>query len=263
MKHINIFLLSIFVALASCSFTTKTFENPDQEKHLMPLITYLLEEGHFQSKDFNDEFSEEVYTRFLKAVDPYKHYFYMSDIKEFEIYKTDLDDQIKNYDVQFFNLVYNRLTQRIEESKAVYSQVLKQPFNYNLDEKYQSNPDKLGYVSSKNEMIDRWRKQLKFNTLTNYHDLLSANEDRENNDKKTVLEIENDARQSTLKSLQEASVYFDDMRRDDWLSMYVNAISETFDPHTYYFAPQVKDRFDAEMSGKYEGIGARLQKKNG
>jgi len=261
MKHINIFLLSIFVALASCSFTTKTFENPDKDKLLMQLITYLLEEGHFQSKDFNDEFSEEVYTRFLKAVDPYKHYFYMSDIKEFEIYKTDLDDQIKNYDVQFFNLVYNRLTQRIEESKAVYSQVLKQPFNYNLDEKYQSNPDKLGYVSSKNEIIDRWRKQLKFNTLTNYHDLLSANEDRENNDKKTVLEIENDARQSTLKSLQEASVYFDDMRRDDWLSMYVNAISETFDPHTYYFAPQVKDRFDAEMSGKYEGIGARLQKK--
>ena len=43
--------------------------------------------------------------------------------------------------------------------------------------------------------------------------------------------------------------------------MYINAISESFDPHTYYFAPQAKDRFDAEMSGKYEGIGARLQKK--
>lgn len=261
MKHINIFLLSIFVALASCSFTTKTFDNPDKDKLLMQLITYLLEQGHFQPKDFNDEFSEEVYTRFLKTIDPYKHYFYTSDIKEFESYKTELDDQIKNYDVQFFNLVYNRLVQRIEESKAVYTQILEQPFNYDLDEKYQSNPDELDFVSSKKEMTDRWRKQLKFNTLTNYHDLLSDNETEETETKKTISELEKDARESTLKNLQEVSVYFEDMTRSDWLSMYINAISETFDPHTYYFAPQAKDRFDAEMSGKYEGIGARLQKK--
>lgn len=261
MKHINIFLLSIFVALASCSFTTKTFDNPDKDKLLMQLITYLLEQGHFQPKDFNDEFSEEVYTRFLKTIDPYKHYFYTSDIKEFEPYKTELDDQIKNYDVQFFNLVYNRLVQRIEESKAVYTQILEQPFNYDLDEKYQSNPDELDFVSSKKEMTDRWRKQLKFNTLTNYHDLLSDNETEETETKKTISELEKNARESTLKNLQEVSVYFEDMTRSDWLSMYINAISETFDPHTYYFAPQAKDRFDAEMSGKYEGIGARLQKK--
>ena len=57
MKHINIFLLSIFVALASCSFTTKTFDNPDKDKLLMQLITYLLEQGHFQPKDFDDKFS--------------------------------------------------------------------------------------------------------------------------------------------------------------------------------------------------------------
>ena len=261
MKHINIFLLSIFVALASCSFTTKTFDNPDKDKLLMQLITYLLEQGHFQPKDFDDEFSEEVYSRFLKTVDPYKHYFYSSDIKEFEDYKTDLDDQIKNYDVQFFNLVYNRLIQRIEESKAIYTKILEQPFNYDLDEKYQSNPDELDYVSSKKDMTDRWRKQLKFNTLTNYHDLVSDNEKEENKNKKTISELEEESRASALKNLQEVSVYLDDMRRDDWLSMYINAISETFDPHTYYFAPQVKDRFDAEMSGKYEGIGARLQKK--
>ena len=253
--------MSVFVAFASCSFTTKTFDNPDKDKLLMQLVTYLLEQGHFQPKDFNDDFSEEVYTRFLKTIDPYKHYFYRSDLKEFETYKTDLDDQIKNYNVQFFNLVYQRLTQRIEESKAVYTDVLTQPFNYELDETYQSDTDQLDYVSSKKEMMDRWRKQLKFSTLTNYHDLLSDNESDESEQEKTKSDLEEEAREATLKNLQEVSVYFDDLRRDDWLSMYINAISESFDPHTYYFAPQAKDRFDAEMSGKYEGIGARLQKK--
>ncbi|MGB2012997.1 MAG: carboxy terminal-processing peptidase [Flavobacteriaceae bacterium] len=257
MKHINIFLLSVFVAFASCSFTTKTFDDPDKDKLLMQLVTYLLEEGHFQPKDFNDSFSEDVYSRFLKTIDPYKQYFYKSDVKEFEAFKTLLDDQIKNYDLSFFNLVHNRLTQRIEESKAVYTEVLGRPFNYDLDEVYQSDAENLEYVSSKKELSNRWRKQLKFSTLTDYHDMLSDAD----NDNKSNADIEEEARKSTLKSLEEVSVYFDDMRRDDWLAMYINAISESFDPHTYYFAPQFKDRFDAEMSGKYEGIGARLQKK--
>ncbi len=257
MKHINIFLLSVFVAFASCSFTTKTFDDPDKDKLLMQLVTYLLEEGHFQPKDFNDSFSEDVYSRFLKTIDPYKHYFYKSDIKEFEAFKTLVDDQIKNYDLSFFNLVHNRLIQRIEESKAIYTDVLGRPFNYDLDEVYQSDAENLEYVSSKKELSNRWRKQLKFSTLTDYHDMLS---DADNNNKSNA-DIEEEARKSTLKSLEEVSVYFDDMRRDDWLAMYINAISESFDPHTYYFAPQFKDRFDAEMSGKYEGIGARLQKK--
>ena len=257
MKHINIFLLSVFVAFASCSFTTKTFDDPDKDKLLMQLVTYLLEEGHFQPKDFNDSFSEDVYSRFLKTIDPYKQYFYKSDVKEFEAFKTLLDDQIKNYDLSFFNLVHNRLTQRIEESKAVYTDVLGRPFNYDLDEVYQSDAENLEYVSSKKELSNRWRKQLKFSTLTDYHDMLSDAD----NDNRSNADIEEEARKSTLKNLQEVSVYFDDMRRDDWLAMYINAISESFDPHTYYFAPQFKDRFDAEMSGKYEGIGARLQKK--
>lgn len=257
MKHINIFLLSVFVAFASCSFTTKTFDDPDKDKLLMQLVTYLLEEGHFQPKDFNDSFSEDVHSRFLKTIDPYKQYFYKSDVKEFEAFKTLLDDQIKNYDLSFFNLVHNRLTQRIEESKAVYTDVLGRPFNYDLDEVYQSDAENLEYVSSKKELSNRWRKQLKFSTLTDYHDMLSDAD----NDNKSNADIEEEARKSTLKSLEEVSVYFDDMRRDDWLAMYINAISESFDPHTYYFAPQFKDRFDAEMSGKYEGIGARLQKK--
>ncbi|CAI8155740.1 MAG: Tail-specific protease [Formosa sp. Hel3_A1_48] len=257
MKHINIFLLSVFVAFASCSFTTKTFDDPDKDKLLMQLVTYLLEEGHFQPKDFNDSFSEDVYSRFLKTIDPYKQYFYKSDVKEFEAFKTLLDDQIKNYDLSFFNLVHNRLTQRIEESKAVYTEVLGRPFNYELDEVYQSDAENLEYVSSKKELSNRWRKQLKFSTLTDYHDMLSDAD----NDNRSNADIEEEARKSTLKNLQEVSVYFDDMRRDDWLAMYINAISESFDPHTYYFAPQFKDRFDAEMSGKYEGIGARLQKK--
>ena len=256
-QNINIFLVSILIAFASCSFTSKSFDNPDKDKLLMQLVTYLLEEGHFEPKDINDTFSEGVYESFLNQVDPFKNYFYQSDIKEFEAYKTDLDDQILKHDVGFFNLVYKRLLTRIEDSRNVYKQVLEVPFDYNLEETFSTDYENKSYASSKSEMKDSWRKQLKFSTLSNYHDLVSE----EKEIKKSNTDLEAEAREATLKSLNESASYIDDLRREDWLSMYINAIAEEFDPHTFYFAPQDKDRFDAQMSGKYEGIGARLQKR--
>ena len=263
-RNFNILLLAIFIAIASCSFTTKTFENPNRDKLLMQLIRYLLEQGHFQPKYFNDEFSLEVYKRFLNRIDPYKHYFYKSDIEVFKQYEQQLDDQIQNYEIEFFNIVYKRLTQRINESVDVYNDILSKPFDYEINENFNSESEELDYVSSRNEMYERWRKQLKFTTLSSYHDLLSDQQSKSNNSDlttKTKEQIEEESRLSTLGNLEQTAIYFNDLRRDDWLSIYINSIAESFDPHTYYFAPQDKDRFDASMSGKYEGIGARLEKK--
>lgn len=263
-RNFNILLLAIFIAIASCSFTTKTFEDPNKDKLLMQLISYLLEQGHFQPKYFNDEFSLEVYKRFLNRIDPYKHYFYKSDIEVFKQYEQQLDDQIQNYEIEFFNIVYEKLTQRINESVGVYNDILSKPFDYEINENFNSESEELDYVSSRNEMYERWRKQLKFTTLSSYHDLLSDQQSKSNNSDlttKTKEQIEEESRLSTLGNLEQTAIYFNDLRRDDWLSIYINSIAESFDPHTYYFAPQDKDRFDASMSGKYEGIGARLEKK--
>ena len=256
-RNINIFLVSILIAFASCSFTSKSFDNPDKDKLLMQLVTYLLEEGHFAPKAINDTFSEGVYTSFLNQIDPFKNYFYQSDINEFEAYKTELDDQILNYDVSFFNLVYDRLVIRLEDSKKIYKQVLETPFDYSREETFNTDYENKAYASTKSELKDNWRKQLKFSTLSNYHDLVSDDD----NTKKSEADLEIQSRESTLKSLNESFSYMYDLRREDWLSIYINSIAEEFDPHTFYFAPQDKDRFDAQMSGKYEGIGARLQKR--
>ena len=47
----------------------------------------------------------------------------------------------------------------------------------------------------------------------------------------------------------------------DYFAIFLTTIVEQFDPHTNYMAPPDKDRFDQRMSGKLEGVGARLQKK--
>src|SRR5690606_31899416 len=198
-RNYKLVLLVLMLAFASCSFTNKTFEDPNKDKLLIQLITYVLNEGHFSPQDLNDDFSENVFKGYIEQLDPFKRYFYESDIKEFEAYKDKLDDQIKAYDIAFFNITHERLLQRIEESKAMYKEVLSEPFDFTIKEEFSTDYEKLTYVKSKKEMKERWRQQLKFSTIANYDDLISQQEKDEKNPSKTLKEIEKEARESTSK----------------------------------------------------------------
>src|SRR5699024_6618124 len=77
---------------------------------------------------------------------------------------------------------------------------------------------------------------------------------------KTDAEMEKEARKTTRHSLDQFYDITDDIKEKDWFSIYLNAVTNEFDPHTGYFAPQDKENFDINMSGSLEGIGARLQK---
>lgn len=284
-RNINILLLTLLLAFASCSFTTKTFENNDKDKLLVQLITYVLEQGHFDPKSMDDDFSEGVFNDYLEQLDPFKRYFLKSDIKEFEVYKHEIDDQLMKYDLTFFNLTHERLLQRMEASKLIYKEVLTQPFDYTINEDYNTDYESLAFVKNKKQLKERWRKQLKFSCIANYHDLKLEQEGQKNDEKidikdlsdvdvekmekpaeekveiKTESQLEEESREVTQRSLDELYDFIDDRQRKDWFSVYINAIVEEFDPHTFYFAPEDKDRFDVAMSGNFEGIGARLQKR--
>jgi len=203
-----------------------------------------------------------LFRSYLNQIDPFKRYFYESDIKDFKKYQYLIDDQIKTYDLSFFSLTHERLLQRIAESKEIYQEVLSEPFNYDLDEIFNTDYENLDYVKNKKQMRDRWRQQLKFSTIANYEDLISQQEnDKITKEVKSTSQLEAESRNSTLENLNELYEFINDRQRKDWFSVYVNAIVEEFDPHTFYFAPEDKDRFDVAMSGNFEGIGARLQKK--
>ncbi len=273
-KNIKILLLAVFVGVASCSFTTKEFNDPDKDKLLIDLITYVLQKGHYNPKDMNDEFSKNIYDDFIKGLDPLKRYFIASDIEEFSQYELEIDDQIKVKDLAFFNLVYSRFRERMEDIKELYPKVLNTPFDYSIDENIDVDYENIAYTTSKKELKERWRKQLKFSTISNYYDLIEDNgtktngdlndsgEQKELEEPKSLEELEKEARESSKKSLDEYFDFADDLERKDYFAIFLTTIVEEFDPHTNYFAPPDRDRFDLRMSGKLEGIGARLQKRN-
>lgn len=265
-KNFKILVLVLLFAAASCSFTTKTFNDPDKDKTLIELISYVLKNGHYDAKTIDDSFSREVFKDYLNNLDPLKRFFYAEDIEEFKDFEEQIDDQIQNKELTFFDLTHSRMVERMEEAQEIYKEILDTPFDFSTDEVLETDYKNISYASSKQEMKERWRKQLKLNAIGTYYEKKKEQEreleEDPNYEKKSDVALESEAREITRTSLEEYFDFSNDLERKDWFSVYVNAIVEEFDPHTYYFAPQDKDRFDMAMSGKLEGIGARLQKKN-
>ena len=261
-RNYKFLALGLVFAIASCSFTTKDFENDNKDKLLIDLISYVLGKTHFDAKDMNDDFSKSVFHDYINAVDPLKRYFLASDIEEFRQYENLIDDQNKALDITFFNVTHERLNERMKNASSYYPDILEKPFNFNDNETISTDYEKLAYAKDEAELKDRWRKQLKFSTLSSFLEKQEELEKDKTAEAMTDAQIEADARKTTRTSYEEYFDFNDDLERKDWFSVYINTIVEEFDPHTTYFAPRDKDRFDIQMSGKLEGIGARLQRKS-
>ena len=253
--------LVLLIAVASCSFTNRSFESDDKDKLLLDLITYVLERGHYEPKDINDAFSVNVFTDFVEELDPTRRYFLDEDIQEFQQYKYQIDDQLKNTDISFFNIVYDRLMVRMDEAREIYREVLNVPFDYSREEYIDVDYENVGYATDRSELSDRWRKQLKYATIGAYDAKLTLADEDEGTESSPE-EAEKAARENTLETLEDYFEFIDELERKDWFVQYINTIVEEFDPHTLYFPPEEKEQFDVRMSGRFEGIGARLQKQS-
>jgi carboxyl-terminal processing protease len=267
-RNYKILLIIVALSVGLWSFMPKQkmSSDPEKDKLLLELLTFVIEKGHYNPAAIDDAFSKGVYKDYLNALDPSKRFFLQSDIDEFAKFETKLDDQIKEKDLAFFDLTYNRLMQRMEESKGYYKEALATPFDYKKDESFNTDYEKIPFTKTTLELKERWRLQVKLSTLSSLVEKQKLEEDKKKNKDnkdapKSFQQLEKETRESTLNSLNDNFSFIKDLDRDDWFSIYVNAIASRFDPHTSYFAPNEKKKFDVSMSGKLEGIGARLQKK--
>ena len=74
-KSFLVLMLTVIVSAASCSFTTKKDNDPDKDRVLVDLISYVLSKGHYDAKDIDDDFSKNVFVDYIDALDPLKRYF--------------------------------------------------------------------------------------------------------------------------------------------------------------------------------------------
>ena len=237
-------------------------DDKDKEKLIMYAVLRLIEMRHFSPEDLDDEFSRQVFDTYMDRLDGGKRFITLDHYDLMDDYENDIDDAFKNQQLEFFDLSYDVINEGVEKVKKMYPDLLNAPFDFSEDDVIELDGEKLEYARNDEELKERWRLYLKYETMTRLAEKLDEQDSAEDSEggKKSIAELEVEAREDVKETMDDWFERIDEIRRSDRFETYLSAITNAYDPHTDYFNPKRKDDFDISMSQRLEGIGARLQR---
>ncbi len=269
MNQKNFAFKTIFLVFAVCLLVwwvtppARTSEAPSLDRALsdgllVPLkehpdtcraIIKKLRRAHYRQIPVDDALSNKIFDTYLSELDPSRRFFIASDINEFEVYRDRFDDLTLAGDLGPAFVIFNRFMERATER-----------FEYLLAS-LEEGLDELSFEDSETVEIDH--KDAAWPV-----DVAELNEISDRNLKSSALSLK--LADKTMDEIVEvlSKRFGNQLNRiqqtnsEDAFQIYMNALSQQFDPHTAYFSPVLSEEFDISVSQSLDGIGALLQTKD-
>ena len=295
-------VLAIFVLASYKLYRRNDANTPQKDEVLVKAMLQGLSLAHYQPEKVDDTFSKRVFDLYLKRIDINKKFLLQTDVAQLRRYQADIDDEVKRGTHEFLDTSTQIMDQRVKDIQALYRDILAKPFDFTVEESMETDPEKMEFSADKAAQRVAWHKFLKYQTLVRVSEMMEEQAKRNakgnltasTNVKaggataadarfrirgeaptpsetdlaaspepnRTPAQMEVEARKRVLKYYD--AQFHDLLQTDanDRLTMYAKTIANTYDPHTEYFAPVDKEKFDMAMTGRFEGIGASLQEKD-
>lgn len=251
----RILLVTFTAAVLACSAAPKqqplvegipNIKPEEQQGLVCKEVVALIENYNYKKIQINDSISSLILDKYVKALDPSKYYFLASDIKDFEKYRNTLDDDFRNGDLSAPFYIFNVYLKRYNEWINFSLSQINKKYNFNQNETYVYDREKMPWISSSTELNDIWQKRVKYE-LVNLR--IAGTSEAKNVETLTK-------RYQNLKS------QVSKINNQDVFQTIMDAFTETIDPHTNYFNPSNAVAFNEDMARSFDGIGARLRLEN-
>ncbi len=247
----------LLIALAiSCTATPRIDKEvagsnnlkPDPQQGVIAKdISELLTSYTYKKVNLNDSISNLIFDRYIKNLDPNRIYFLDEDIKEFEAFRFQLDNDLKAGDLSAPFYIFNVYQKRYNERQNFSVNYLtKGDFDFSKKDEYVFSREKKAYFKDLKESDAYWTKKVKYDFLN----LKLA--------KKEPTEIK-----TTLKKRYENLIsQANKINGQDVFQLFMTAFTDSVDPHTNYYNPSNAANFNIDMARSLEGIGATLAMEN-
>jgi carboxyl-terminal processing protease len=136
-----------------------------REPILAQSIEHLLEEKHLRRMDFDDDGSRKAMAEFLKRLDGAKLFLLKGHVTELQAYADKIDDQLADGNLALARSGAALMARRRQVVAKTVARVLAKPFDFSANEEIETDPDKLEFAATEEELADRWRRMLKLQAL--------------------------------------------------------------------------------------------------
>lgn len=253
-------IAGIVLAVNQFGLFSKSEPNPEKEAVLIHALMDGLNKMHYEPKKFDDKLSADVFKLYLKDIDGNKRFFTKEDFEKMKPFEKQLDDAAEAGTFEFFDISVQLMDGALTKTQGFYREILAKPLDFSKDNKIETDGDKLDFAKNDAALRDRWENWMRYEVLSRVtNELDKQAKDDFKGEKKSFEALEKEQREKVLDIYDKWYKRLAKLDRNKRLEAYLNAITNVFDPHTGYFSPRDKENFDIQMSGKLEGIGARLQ----
>ncbi len=241
-----VLLLSLNAVAQGVSTSLQQLAPDAVHSETLKALAKTLRFGHYKKRYLDNSLSAELLDAQLEQLDSSRLYFLQHDIDSFQAFRTQLDDAIRNGDSSPAFSIYNRYQQRVEERlNYLLSEIERglERLDFDRDEAIDTDRKTAPWASSSAQLDELWRKRLKSTVLN-----------LKLSDKTTAeaAKILANRYQNQLNRLHQNTA-------EDAFSLFANAYTSLYDPHTQYFSPRTSENFNINMRLSLEGIGAVLQ----
>lgn len=204
-----------------------------------------LETNHYSDVEIDDNFSSSVFDTLLDTLDNSHLYFLKADVDQLSVLRYQLDDTLKQGNVEpgfeIYNLYYRRLLERlvyaIDEIETGIPEM-----DFTVDESILLDREEAPFAETTAELDEIWRKRIKNGVLS----LRLTGDTDEEIAEKLGKRYRNQLSQ-VLKTNER-----------DVFQTYLSNVAKVVDPHTAYFSPRDSENFNMGLSLSLQGIGAQL-----
>lgn len=206
-------------------------------------VVQIMSRHHYRKVPLDDRFGSRILDRYLEIFDPGRSVFLASDIDEFEVYRPRMDDSLRRGRLEPAFEILKRYRQRTAERAEFASGLAGRKFDFTREEALEIDRSDTPWARSPEALDEHWRRRVK-------NDFLE-------------LELAGHETEAIPEALR--ARYARMVRRvfqidaDDVLQYFLNAYTQSVDPHSNYFSPRASENFRIRMSLSLEGIGAALQ----
>jgi carboxyl-terminal processing protease len=244
------FLVAFLLALPAGLVAAKSQDVPisdlvpthRQQKTTM-VINQALERFHYRKISLSDDFAQQIFEKYIEALDPNRSFFLDRDIARFKRNVRRLDDDLARGKLDTAFEIFRLYRQRVDERVKYALSLLDEGFDFDRKESYRFDRSEANPAKTRADLDRIWRKRVK-------NDWLGLRLSKKEEEK--IPELLRKRYEGLARRVRQ----FDS---DDVFQAFVNAYTQSLEPHTSYMSPSTSENFDISMRLSLEGIGAVLR----
>ncbi|AFD07653.1 carboxy terminal-processing peptidase [Solitalea canadensis] len=219
------------------------FKQEPQQANVAKMIANAIANYHYKKTRIDDSLSNRIYIKYLNKLDKSHVFLQENDIKAFEQYRYQFDDELQSGNLDGVFEIYSTFVNRLNERVAFALNELKKTQSLSTEETFLRSRENEKWFTSEGEADEYWNKRIRYELI-----LSKINE---HGDEQKALKIIT-ARYQKLKRNIET------FKSENAFESFMNAATESIDPHSNYFSPKNAVGYMAALCKSMDGIGVTI-----